>query len=319
MAYTILNTNGTTLVLLADGDVDDSTTSLSLIGKNVNGYGQYINNNFIKLLANFANSSGSPPTNPLKGQLWYDTTVKGLKVYDSTWKTVSGASVSDTQPTGLGTGDLWWDTKNGQLKVIVNSQPYLVGPNVPSTIGETGIYVPTTPIKDISNSSLQISLVKGYGKVFGFIGETRSQLNTTDSSLYLNTATLYTVAGLNVLGDFQALGQTRSKYYSMSIDIDHLMNNQSTQTNVTVAAQVANQNAAIRNLLEFMYPVKTAKWKVEPGIPALAEARVLCKYTNPTSGYHVRRFYVEFGSNTTINYWNDYITTASGAVSNQVW
>ena len=57
MAYTILNTDGTTLLLLADGTVDQSATSLALVGRNVNSYGQYLNNDLVKILANSANTS----------------------------------------------------------------------------------------------------------------------------------------------------------------------------------------------------------------------------------------------------------------------
>jgi len=74
MAYTISNTDGTTLVTLGDRTIDRTTTSLTLVGKNYSGYGEFINNNFIKLSANSASSSSSPPRTPLKGQLWYDTT-----------------------------------------------------------------------------------------------------------------------------------------------------------------------------------------------------------------------------------------------------
>lgn len=317
MAYTIYNTDGTTLVLLADGDVDDITTSLSLIGKNVAGYGQYINNNFIKLLANFANTSGSPPSNPLKGQLWYDTTVKALKVYDTTWKKVSGATVSDTQPSSLGTGDFWWDTRNAQLKVIINTTPYVIGPAISSQIGDTGFTIPATVVKDTANGSLQVSLIKNYGQSVGFVSQSRTTINTVDSALYMNTSTMYALKGLNILGDFQALGQVRTKYYSMSVDIDTLMNNASTLTNITSPSQVLEQNLKICNLLEFMYPIKPAHIYKEPGIPYMSEARVLCKYSNPSTGYHVRRFYVEQG--VTQLYWTDYATTASGAIQNLVF
>jgi hypothetical protein len=316
MAYSIYNTDGTVLVLVAEGDVDDSATGLSLVGKNVNGYGQYINNNFIKLLGNFANSSGSPPSNPIKGQIWYDTTLKGLKVYDTTWKKVSGATVADIQPSNLGTGDLWWDSKNSQMKVIISNRAYVVGPPISSLVGDTGFTIPASTVKDTNNGALQVSLIKNYGQNVGFVSQTRATVNTTDASLYMNTGTVYALAGLNVLGDFQALGQVRTKYYSTSIDIDALMNNVSTATNVTQAPQVLNQNAAICNLLEFLYPVKVSHIYREPGVPFMAEARVLCKYTNPSNGYHVRRFYVAQGTQL---YWTDYNTTASGAVLNQVF
>jgi hypothetical protein len=320
MAYTILNTDGTTLTLLADGSVDKSTTSITLVGKNTNGYGQYINNNLIKLMANFASTTGSPPTNPLKGQLWYDTTVKNLKVYDTTWKTVSGAYVADVRPTNLGTGDLWWDTTNNQLKVFVNGSAYTVGPSIPKGIGTTGFIIPSTPVKDVSGSSQSVSLIKSYGQPAAFISASRFQVESTDASLYMNTSTVYALKGLNVLGDLRASGQVDSKYYSMSVDIDTLMAPltapKNTYNNITNSTHVLEQNIEICKLLQFMFPTSTTKYLAEPGVPTHAEARVLCKYSNPSSGYHVRRFYVETA---TIPYWNNYTTTGSGVVTNQVF
>ena len=56
MAFTINKTDGTVLTTIADGTVD-STTSLSLIGKNYAGYGEILNENQVKLLENFANTT----------------------------------------------------------------------------------------------------------------------------------------------------------------------------------------------------------------------------------------------------------------------
>lgn len=321
MAYTILNTDGTTLTLLADGTVDKTTTSLTLVGKNTSGYGQYINNNLVKLMANFASTTGSPPSNPLKGQLWYDTTVKNLKVYDTTWKTVSGAYVADIRPSNLGTGDLWWDTTNQQLKVFVNGNAYTVGPSIPKGIGTTGFTIPSTPIKDTSASSQKVAIIQSYGSPVGFVTDQRFQMDATDSDVYLNTSTFHALAGLNIVGDFRATGQIDSKYYSMSVDIDTLMAPltppKDTYNNITNSTHVAEQNVEIRKLLQFMFPTSTLKYLAEPGVPTHAEARVLCKYSNPApGGYHVRRFYVETSA---VPYWNSYATTATGAVSNQVF
>jgi hypothetical protein len=319
MAYTILNTDGTTLTLLADGTVDKTSSSLTLVGKNTSGYGQYINNNLIKLMANFASTTGSPPSNPLKGQLWYDTTVKNLKVYDTTWKTVSGAYVADIRPTNLGTGDLWWDTTNQQLKVFVNGNAYTVGPSIPKGIGTTGFTIPSTPIKDSAASSQKVSVIQSYGSPVGFVTDQRFQMDSTDSSAYLNTSTFYALAGLNIVGDFRASGQVDSKYYSAAFDIDTLMAPSAypSYVNVSNSAHVAEQNVEIRKLLQFMFPTTRSKYLAEPGVPTRAEARVLCKYSLPSpGGYHVRRFYVETATNP---YWNNYTTTATGAVTNQVF
>ena len=51
MAYTINNTLGATLVTLADGTIDTTTTDLTLIGKGYAGFGERLNENFIKAKA----------------------------------------------------------------------------------------------------------------------------------------------------------------------------------------------------------------------------------------------------------------------------
>ena len=57
MAYKINNTFGTLLVTLADGTIDVATTDLTLIGKGYAGFGEKLNENLVKLLENFNNTS----------------------------------------------------------------------------------------------------------------------------------------------------------------------------------------------------------------------------------------------------------------------
>ena len=117
MAYTITKTDGTTLVTLADGKVDQLSSSLSLLGRNVNSYGQYYNDNLIGLLENFA--STNEPKSPIQGQLWYNKIEGRMYVYsaDNTFKQVTGTILSATQPTIDSTrpGDIWIDTTTKQL------------------------------------------------------------------------------------------------------------------------------------------------------------------------------------------------------------
>ena len=132
MAYTINKTDGTVLTTIADGTVD-STTSLSLIGKNYAGYGEILNENQVKLLENFANTTANAPSTAIKGQLFFDTTLGSLQVYDgSVFKTVSGSLVSATQPTNGVTGDLWYDSNNKQIYAYDGSNWILVGPTATS-------------------------------------------------------------------------------------------------------------------------------------------------------------------------------------------
>jgi hypothetical protein len=142
MSYTITTTAGATLATIADGTVNSTNTSLTLIGKNYAGYGIFLNENYIKLLENFYNSSA--PTAPLAGQLWYDSTNSLLKVYNgSLWKPISSSASGSTQPSSPVTGDLWYDSANAQLKVWSGSTWVTVGPSYTTTSGTSGAVVET--------------------------------------------------------------------------------------------------------------------------------------------------------------------------------
>lgn len=139
MAYTVNKTNGSVLATVSDGTIDTST-DLVLIGKNYAGYGEFLNENYVKLLENFANTTA--PSSPLAGQMWWDTTNSLLKVYTgSAFKTVSSSTSSPTTPSGSVTGDLWWDTTNGQLKVYNGSSFTTIGPAFTSASGTSGAIV----------------------------------------------------------------------------------------------------------------------------------------------------------------------------------
>ena len=205
MAYIISNTDGTTLLVLADGTIDQAATSLTLIGKNYSGFGAAVNNNFIKLLANSASGSSNPPRSPLTGQLWYDTTNKRVMVYDGSFKTISGATVSADKPS-LGIGDFWFDSSKGQLNMRtgISTSTTVIGPLFPKAVGENGWVLPTVSVKDKNNNTLNVTLLKNYGATIGYIANTATVLST---STYLSTgSTTATVQGLTILGDIQLSG-----------------------------------------------------------------------------------------------------------------
>ena len=133
MSYNIIKTDGTTLGTIADGTIDTSHTSLTLIGRNYANYGQIVLDDMIALLENFAYSIA--PSNPIAGQLWWNTSDKRLRVYTgSTFKIISSATAQSTAPSTTVAGDIWWDTSNSQLYVYNGTDPYsvdgwiLVGP-----------------------------------------------------------------------------------------------------------------------------------------------------------------------------------------------
>jgi len=157
MSYTITTTSGTTIATVADGTVNNSNTSLTLIGKNYAGYGVFLNENFVKLLENF--SYGTPPATPLTGQIWYDTSVGVLKVYTgSNWKAISSSASGATSPVNPVIGDLWWDSTNSQLKVWSGTTWVIIGPSYTSTSGTSGALVETI----LDTSSVSHVIVKFY-------------------------------------------------------------------------------------------------------------------------------------------------------------
>jgi hypothetical protein len=80
--YTITLSNGTTLSTLEPQVVDTSHASVSLIGQGSANYGQYLNNDLVHMVENFANLTA--PAHPLIGQLWYDTGFGIFRVYNGT-------------------------------------------------------------------------------------------------------------------------------------------------------------------------------------------------------------------------------------------
>jgi hypothetical protein len=76
MAYSITYSSG--VIPIFDGTMNTSSTSLSLPGRQYSGYGGPTNQNFVYLLENFA-SWTSGPNNPIKGQVWFDSSNATLK------------------------------------------------------------------------------------------------------------------------------------------------------------------------------------------------------------------------------------------------
>jgi hypothetical protein len=134
MPYTINRTNGAKITVVNDGTINNSSLDITLIGKNYTGYGEAFNENFVKLLENFSNTSR--PAKPLTGQLYFNSVTKKLEVYTTTgetrWKTLGVMDVSTGKPTGANAGDLWFNPNEagGRLYAYSGSggEWILVGP-----------------------------------------------------------------------------------------------------------------------------------------------------------------------------------------------
>jgi hypothetical protein len=121
MPYILNLTTGSELTIVKDGTVDN-TTSLTFIGRNFAGYGEPLEENFVRLLENFSSpGSGNVPSNsilqkPLQGQLWFNSTKRQLYVSPDglNFKGVGSITVGSTSTVSSPVdGDMFWD--NGVL------------------------------------------------------------------------------------------------------------------------------------------------------------------------------------------------------------
>lgn len=168
MAYTINKTDGTILATVADGQIDSISSDLTLIGKNYSGFGESINENFIKLLENFSNTAA--PSNPIRGQIWFDVNELKLKVYNgNSFVPVSSATISNTQPASLGVGDLWFNDVDKQLYFYDGSNTILLGPDYSQSQGLSGLRVAN--ILDSLNQNRVITYLYNNGILLGIFSK----------------------------------------------------------------------------------------------------------------------------------------------------
>lgn len=131
MPYILNKTNGAKLVTVEDAALDNST-NLLFVGKNYAGYGEIVNENFLKLLENFSDSK--EPSKPILGQIWFDSATKRLSVYDGKkFKGISHIQIKSSTPDSPVEGELWWDTISKQLKAYNGVEYKIIGPLLSSS------------------------------------------------------------------------------------------------------------------------------------------------------------------------------------------
>jgi hypothetical protein len=160
MSYTINNTRGTVVTTVTPGTTQ-VVGGITLIGKNYTGYGELIAEDFVKLLENQAKSSA--PSNPITGQLWYDTGESVLKAYDGTAWDRLNVTVGTSAPGTATAGTLWLDTTSDKVLKIYDGAAWQatamatanarqtsvtlkVGPNAWATAGRRAGYTAGTNV-----------------------------------------------------------------------------------------------------------------------------------------------------------------------------
>jgi hypothetical protein len=195
MPYIINKTNGSPLLTLEDGTLNDDY-GVGLLGKNTIGYGEVQNENFIRLLENFA-SAAPPSGNILTGQVYYNSEYKQLNVYDGTqWKIIGDSIVHPKDPTlpvadqGLGIvnpskGTTWFNSTTQQLFVYDTSWN-LIGPEAVENFGAT--------------RAITTTVIDTVGTVHPII-----KLTVNDVVLAVCSSTLFTIAASNAISGFSVL------------------------------------------------------------------------------------------------------------------
>jgi hypothetical protein len=201
MAYTVNKTDGSIVATVSDGQIDQGSTDLTLIGKNFSGFGDYLNENFVHLLENFAGQS--QPSQPITGQLWYDTSENRIKVYSgSEWKSVGTSALSVSRPLDISTGDFWYNTSTAQLFFFDGIRDTLVAPIYSSSQGFSGINVES--VEDSDRRTKIITGIYSGGRLLGYYSTQEFTLrnpitdyNTTNQNLEVIPNTLIKI-GFNV-------------------------------------------------------------------------------------------------------------------------
>jgi hypothetical protein len=179
MAYTIIRSDGNILTTIADGNLNSTSSSLGLPGRNYPGYGQTLDTNFVRIVENFAN--GSPPPNPLKGQLWFDTGNSQMRICPSDGTTnANNWAVITTTNTGL-------SANLGNLTVTGN-----ISANN-AAISENITCNSITGVTAVFSSNITVATAN---VTTGNIGTVRTQVITTGAAATTGTLTgSWTVTG----------------------------------------------------------------------------------------------------------------------------
>lgn len=218
MSYQINKTNGDLLTELVDGSIDTSSTDLTLVGRNYKGYGEAFNENFVSLLENFASTSA--PSNPLKGQLWFDLSDDRLKIYDGeTFRTAGGPIVSPDQPANQVTGDLWIDNSEKKLYMWDGTVWTLVGPTYTSGQGKTVFEAETM----VDTSGTQRTVLALY--IGGVLAGLLSRQEFTPASAYVIPP--YAEGRVIKVG-FNPVDEDNFKYQGIASSAEALVDDQGT-------------------------------------------------------------------------------------------
>jgi hypothetical protein len=198
MAYTVRNSSNVVVATVADNSIDTST-DITLIGKNYTGYGQKLNENLIVLLENFSKTSA--PVKPIRGQIWFDSNTNDLKVYNGSAfvnaiKAASSLTVSSTLSV----------TGNANVGNLITSgnitAGYFIGDGsqITNISGVNSIINGNSNVRVIANSNVTVS-VAGNANVITITGTGANISGTANVSGNANVGNLGTAGLITATGN----------------------------------------------------------------------------------------------------------------------
>jgi hypothetical protein len=326
MSYVIYKTNGAVLATILDGTTTEST-GLKLIGKNYTNYGAIQNDNFVKLLENFA--APTPPgqsvgTTPIAGTLWWDTSINRMHVYDgANWLPVSEQISSATAPTVVKTGDQWWDTTNGQLKVYNGSSWTLIGPGNSLSQGKSGIFIES--VTDINSVIHQVSSTYSNGNLVSVFSDTTSTIVLAPGNAYYNAGIQSIAPGITVANVAYLAGTANN-----AITLNNITSSQFARTDISnsmSAPLTLNANLLFgSNATVFTSGLNIGVKNLNTGgninfytssgntVSINGNTGAISSSSSPTSNYHLtNKFYVDNaigGANSTLSTINQQVNQA---------
>jgi len=304
MPYILNKTNGNILTTVNDAAVD-LTTNLTFVGRNYSGYGEIVNENFLKLLENFSNPTEKAPNKPIQGQLWFNSTTQQLNIsYDGkSWKGIANLRVQSSTPSANSSanGDIWWDTSNSQLKVFDGTAYQLIGP--PSSSSAKAFW---SAVDEPKTTSLNIPILKA--KIGSAPVAVISNYGDTDfpplesSDLYTTFETIK--KGITLPGADSVTGSsTSSGYYFWGTAAESLVTASATNaqrattaTNITVSTSGTNVDhyVTFTSGTSGDYAPKTdADFKYNPSTNVLSATATAARYADLAERYAADAVYSE--------------------------
>lgn len=258
MAYVVNKTNGNIVAVVEDGTIDSISTSIKLVGKGTQNYGEYIAENSVIMLENFANTTA--PAYPLAGQLWYNTSTGFINAFNgTTWVSPVTTEYYSTTTNTSGTASI----------TVANNDGVTVGS---SSTAQLAIDSGNAVLK--TNGSVNALTINPATGAVSVLADPTSDLGVATKQ-YVDTLSSF---GVDV--DNRATIDTDS--YTLTLAGEDMILADSTGVTLTGASYVSNTPATETDDLQIASTAFVQNNKVSPAFTGTPTAPTASLGTNTT-------------------------------------